>query len=100
VGYNLHITRAAFWADSSAVPITRAEWLSYLSEDSEIKSDTLNGPDDFLFAGHPNGPAPLWWSDGEIFTKNPDDEMIRKLCAIARSLDAKVLGDDGEEYCQ
>lgn len=100
MGYDFHITRAASWPDSSADPITRTEWHAYLSTDSEIRADALNGPDGFLFVGHPNGPAPLWWSDGRIYTKNPDDVMIRKLCAIARFLHAKVLGDDDEAYCQ
>jgi hypothetical protein len=31
-------------------------------------------------------------------SKNPDREILSKMKQIAKSLRAKVLGDDGEEY--
>lgn len=34
----------------------------------------------------------------EVYTKNPDDAIIRKSVAIAKRLDARVVGDDDEEY--
>ena len=100
MGYDLHITRATFWPRSSAKPITRDEWRSYVLMDSTIQADPLNGPDDFLFVEHPNGPAPLWWYDGRIDTKNPDDPMISKLCEIAQVLQANLIGDEEETYCK
>ena len=48
----------------------------------------------------PGESFPLWYrSDiGELFTKNPTDRAITKLEEIARSLNARVQGDDGEFY--
>ncbi len=43
----------------------------------------------------------LAWSDhqsGEVSVKNPDEEIIAKMCRIAKALDARVEGDDGEFY--
>ncbi len=36
--------------------------------------------------------------DGCISVKNPDEKILRKMHQIASQLDAKVLGDEGEEY--
>jgi len=35
---------------------------------------------------------------GCISVKNPDEEILRKMHQIASQLDARVLGDEGEEY--
>jgi hypothetical protein len=38
------------------------------------------------------------FSEGEIAVKNPDEPTIAKLIAIAATLGARVVGDDGEVY--
>lgn len=98
MGYDLHITRAETWTDSESQPITRDEWEAYVSGDAQIQRDQNNGPNDFLYVAHPDRPIPLWWSNGEIYTKNPDELTIDKLCQIAKSLGASVFGDDDETY--
>ena len=45
-----------------------------------------------------SGTAWLDWSDGQIYTKNPDAPLIEKVFAIARQFGATVQGDDGEVY--
>ena len=35
---------------------------------------------------------------GSIAVSNPDVEILRKMHAIAASLGARVIGDEGEEY--
>jgi hypothetical protein len=40
----------------------------------------------------------LDWSEGQIYTKNPDETLIDKMVAIASQLNANVQGDDGERY--
>jgi hypothetical protein len=40
----------------------------------------------------------LDWSNGQIYTKNPDTALIDKMVMVAREFDATVQGDDGEIY--
>ena len=98
MGYDLHITRRAQWADDGGPEITLEEWGAYVASDAEVRPDADNGPTDFLWAAHPREPWPLWWDRGTVSTKNPDDETVRKLVAIADRLGATVQGDDGEVY--
>lgn len=98
MGYDLHITRKEFWADEAGPGISFEEWTGHVKVDTDLEKDPLNGTHDFLYAKHPKEPAPLWWNDGEIYTKNPDADMVRKLIEIAQQLGAKVQGDNGEQY--
>jgi hypothetical protein len=98
MGYDLHLTRRAHWADEEGPTISFAEWEKYVASDAEIQRDPMNQATDFLFVAHPNGPVPLWWSEGEIRTKNPDPPTVQKLVQIAHELSASVQGDDGERY--
>jgi hypothetical protein len=38
----------------------------------------------------------LCWDEGQIYTKNPEPEFIDKIVVVAKSLGAKVQGDEGE----
>ena len=98
MGYDLHITRRAHWADADGPGITLDEWSAYVASDAEVQPDADNGLTDFLWTAHPQEPWPLWWRDGTIYTKNPDDATVRKLVAIAGRFGATVQGDDGEIY--
>jgi hypothetical protein len=42
--------------------------------------------------------ATLTWSDGEIWTKSPDDDVLAMLLQVANRLDARVRGDELETY--
>jgi hypothetical protein len=99
MGYDLHITRKEFWADEEGETIRLDEWQRYVASDSEIESDPDNpGHENYVLASHPERWPLWWWKDGEIYTKNPDDEVIAKLVQIADALRARVLGDDDEIY--
>lgn len=98
MGYDLHITRADTWLDSEAAPITIDEWEEYVRTDPSLRPDEEASPECMVWADHPKEPCPLWWSDGEVRCKNPDEPTVAKLVAIAQQLDARVVGDDGEEY--
>ena len=99
MGYELHITRAKFWAENEGQEITGAEWLRLIGEDVELKNDENNGP---LFAEwSPTTPrSSSWfdWSDGNIYTKNPGRKTLVKMLQIADLLGATVQGDEGEIY--
>lgn len=99
MGYDLHISRRRWWADdATSDAITFADWSQYVASDPEIQPDRENEPTDFLFLAHPERPIPLWWREGEVYTKNPDAITIAKLVQIAKALGARVLGDDNEIY--
>ena len=99
MGYCLHITRKEFWADEDGPAISLDEWQRYVSSDPNVESDPDNpGPDNYLLVSHPDR-WPLWWDAiGNVYTKNPDPQVIAKLVEIAAVLNARVRGDDNEVY--
>jgi hypothetical protein len=98
MAYQLHITRAADWMNSSELPITAAEWLKLVRTDSELIQDSIHGPYFVRWAGSPGRDRWLEWADGRINTRYPDGALLKKLVAIAERLGAKVQGDGGEVY--
>jgi hypothetical protein len=107
MGYQLHITRAETpWEDGH---IPREEWLRYVADDPELEvSETDYAEDrkghreyDVVWNAAPPNESqrpPLWYSEGRIQTKYPSDAFVEKLKTIAKQLNARVLGDDGELY--
>ena len=107
MGYDVHITRAAYWYESEASPITLTEWRNYIESDIELAIDLLNSRDDKLDVnwygegGRPDGSEGVWsfwWTDGRITAKNPDKATIGKITRIAIVLNARLVGDEDEEY--
>ncbi|GAB3635015.1 hypothetical protein GCM10027422_06050 [Hymenobacter arcticus] len=121
MGYDVHITRkAASWADEDDdAAISLNEWLEYVAADPEMKLDNraeapapLDGPDTTLhpksaglcvwLAYSKNGRAGnyAWFSHEEdhVTVKNPDEEILGKMLAVARAFGARVQGDDGEYF--
>jgi hypothetical protein len=113
MGYDLHITRKDDWSDEDPEKeISLSEWLAYIDADKDLVlsdaywikvpgSDTESqvAPGYCEWTGHPS--KELQWFDffkGCISTKNPDQDVIRKMLTIAEALQAKVQGDDGEIY--
>lgn len=99
MGYDLHITRAEFWAENESQPISRDEWLRLVEQDPELKIDERNGP---LFVtwreAYDDYSSWFDWSEGNVYTKNPDRDTLAKMLQIAALLGATVQGDDGETY--
>ena len=117
MGYNLYITRKAFWADPEGVEISQAEWLSFVESDTEMRLDgeahadlpggrRLSVADPTLavwtkYSGNqPEGGNMAWfhWSEGDVTVKNPDAEIIGQMVRIAQGLQAEVQGEGGERY--
>ncbi|ETR65170.1 MAG: hypothetical protein OMM_14698 [Candidatus Magnetoglobus multicellularis str. Araruama] len=101
MGYDLHITRKEDWADEEdSQSISIDEWNKYIENDSEVVPDPENpGGSDFLYL-RKAGDWPLWFNSdlGEVYTKNPEVDVIAKMVRISSALKAKVCGDDGEFY--
>jgi len=114
MGYDLHITRAADWAESDSRPITLDEWRRYVASDREMHMQRIaevTCPDGSILRYESEGLA-VWvprshpaeervwfdWRRGQIAVNTPDDEVVRKMVCIAGALNARVQGDDGEYY--
>jgi len=101
MGYDVHITRAESWAENEGYWISPEEWLRVVEEDEELRLDPhpSNGPYMAIWNGPSENPEPWFdWSDGNVFTKNPDAPLLAKMIELAGRLKAKVQGDDGEVY--
>jgi hypothetical protein len=116
MGYELHIVRRNNWDDiEEQSNITFAEWIAYVKTDEELELTngyelTMNGeshsqsvPGFCEWTAHSTEKSPGYrpWFDygfGSISTKNPDFEVLHKMLAIAKALQARVQGDDGEFY--
>ena len=106
MGYDLTISRVQYsddkqtWIEAGA-QITSEEWLIVVQSDPELTLDRLNEKTAPLLA-YWSGPGkyPCWlnYSNGYLYSKNPTEEMTDKMVQIAKLLDAKVVGEEGEEY--
>lgn len=54
-------------------------------------------PPTFEFQGN-EGSCTLWYQDGELWTKNPEEWQLDVMIALAKRLNARVRGDEGETY--
>lgn len=98
MGYDLHITRRADWADEGN-DITKSEWDAFVVEDPSLDFDEKDGDGMYSWSIASKYDEPwLMWSDGRIGTKNPDEPMIVEMVAIAKHFNANVQGDDGGRY--
>jgi hypothetical protein len=50
-----------------------------------------------IWTAHPQQVA-FWFHDGAVSLKNPDNATIRKMVELAHKLNARVLGEENEEY--
>jgi len=101
MGYDLHITRKECWAEEEDERfITLLEWTAYVASDPEVISDPENPHEDNYLYVRAAGDWPLWFNSrlGNIYTKNPEQDVIEKMVNIAQTLNARVQGDDQEFY--
>lgn len=101
MGYDLHITRKDCWAEEEDNRcISAEEWKAYADSDPELTKDLESSDEnDYIFVRQA-GNWPLWFNSrlGNIYTKNPDIDVIQKMVNISLALKAKVQGDDQEFY--
>lgn len=99
MGYEVHITRADDWASNEDCAIGPSEWLDLVEQDQSLRLAGYNGPFFALWDGDPDEPE-SWLDlvDGNITAKNPGEPLLQKMLEIAKRLDARVQGDDGELY--
>lgn len=108
MGYDLYVTRAKSWLEREESPIPRSEWDKVVAADPELEVSAV----DFyqrkvkrkteriypvIWTKHRDR-VPLWFIDGAIETKNPDEATVKKMVQIAKKLKARVIGEENEEY--
>jgi hypothetical protein len=116
MGYNVDIVRRINWDDlEEDSQISLEEWLAYVQTDPEL--ELTNGyfierpghkpvfeasPGYCIWKGHPSAIADnsawLTYWYGSVGAKNPDQEIIQKMIAIAPLLRGRVQGEEGEFY--
>ena len=113
MGYDLHITRSEEWFEEiQKNPITLEEWYAIVAADPELvlnergysvgDTEGNNSMPNKGFTDWKKHPKEeLTWfdySEGTIYTKNPDYVTIFKMLELAGRLNAFVIGDDCEKY--
>ena len=101
LGYEVHVTCKANWHDDEGPVIELEEWQRLIQEDPELDKYDDVGPEDIgKVASYGDEIGMLLWTNGEVQSKNPERSLRAKMFQIAKSLNAKVQGDDGEVYIE
>jgi hypothetical protein len=78
------------------IPITKEEVVGLAKAFPEWKYDV---DQDALVPVDESDEAPaLWFSDGELWTKNPSNDTVTSMLRLAAHLGARVRGDELETY--
>lgn len=100
MGYDHHITRAEHWVDSASRPITRAEWDAYAAVHPDLRGE--NRPTDgdpwYELVDRFGNRMTLSWHNDHVYVYGFRGEDLSGLLAIAADLDARFVGDEGEDY--
>lgn len=80
-------------------PLSKEEVLAAASARPEVHCEVPSGGEltIVLDAADPESPV-LWFQDGELWTKNPDEKTLAFMVSFASSLGARVRGDEFETY--
>lgn len=99
MGYDLQITRAGCGVNGASMPIEAEEWLEVVWADPELELVEGMGSYFARWSGESTLEEPwLDWSQGSVFTKNPDQALVGKMIRLATGLSARVVGEEGETY--
>lgn len=116
MAYDMHITRKTDWADQDGPEIEREEWMAYVLIDKSLQLDRDRAEAvDPRVASRTKEPthvrwtgwegrmegvreAWMWLENGNVMASDADAAFRRKLFLVADSLNARLMGDDGEIY--
>lgn len=97
MSYDIHITRAEFWAENRNAKIRLEEWINVAKGDARLEHRGDN-----VFAavgfGSTGEDVPILWYAGDVYSENPNQAVVRLMEDLAQRLGARVQGDDGEIY--
>ena len=96
MGYHVSILRTS---GHQQIPLTENEVKEAIATLSDFCFGFDVNHDPIVEIKKGDQPYPcLWLQKGELWTKNPDDETIDKMCELADVLNARVRGDEMETY--
>ncbi|WP_138755026.1 hypothetical protein [Paenibacillus sinopodophylli] len=107
MSYNIHITRASYWANNEEEEISLEEVQNYfVSKNGFVYASefSITGPITMTVQGHffiwktEEKEIPFMFSEGNLTIPYGDDEVLEKMKEIAIELHAVVQGDEGEIY--
>ena len=99
MGYDLHVTRADHWTDAVGHEITTDEWGDVIRWDPDLHPDRTNGPNAVTWIDNAQGHRGWFdWSNGVVYTSDPNPATVEKMITLASRLEARVQGDNGEFY--
>jgi len=102
MAYLLYITRPPHFASRTRRRITAEAWEFVLKGDAALEPVEPAAREPALavrYAGTEGDPsALLFFKEGNIVCRNPDEATVDKMVALADRLDALVQGEDGELY--
>jgi hypothetical protein len=102
MGYDLQLTRAEDWVESSSVPVTAHEWIAAARSASGVTETSLlsdgSGNPTFLLGDDPAKDPALYWADGQVAVRGADEKHVPALVALAKAVGARLVGDDGEQH--
>ena len=97
MGYSLYITRREPWQDEEGPQIPLSDWRRIVESDADLAWEPALGDNVAVWTATTVADPPwLAWDQGQIESKYPNEQFIRKMFELARQLDALVVGDDGE----
>ncbi len=106
MAYDIHIIKTRDWFEAREDPICKPEVDDLIASDPELEWST----EDWIDMDDGNGstaryfmilwkgePVFLWYLD-QITCSGPMDDQIVKAVDIAKTLNGRVVGDEGEVY--
>lgn len=92
MGHEIHITKGPGFGAAGGDPITDAQWTEVVGTHDAIEVRKPGSRFGRL------GGRPLVFNAGLIAATSPDEAAMAMLQTIARSLEARLFGEDGTEY--
>lgn len=115
MSYDVHICNTNFFWQSATLPIPIEYWNEIVKNDNEFDKEDISSKIEEVglsIVVNSNQVA-IWnnpkvngcfnkvyfsYKDGRITVENPDEATIIKLKELSLKLNARVIGDEGEEY--
>lgn len=93
MGYHVAIVRTSGGREE---PITLGELEKHMTLNDDWKLDNSGSYPSYSYEGVT--PLTCWLTDGELWTKSPDNQGLQRMVGLAADLEARVRGDEFETY--
>lgn len=104
MAYDLHLVRTNDWLDAADAPVTKADVDALILSDTELSWSMVyidmqvDGEVKRFHLIDWKGEPFFWWYQDQIKFNSSNQDALIKLMLMADTLNAVVVGDDGEHY--